>query len=925
MRNRTLSASFGAIGLFSFSFLFALSAAAQPGVSYTSTVSGTPLSWSATSTWVGEVVPPAGSDVTIATNAYVTLAGDVEVGEITIATSGTLVLGSHTLTVNDYMVVVGTVDAGTSTVIFDSNIAQNTSQQTVDGTEPGVTLHNVQIPTGAYVDFGEGDASGGTPEPNAAVTITNELSLDGGAVVVNPPYYGPASTLKYNSSYTVSTEWAGDLTNAAAKGVPHHVEVATGATLEFDASTMDYLCSGDFTIDGSGTLDMGTMDGDLTAASLTVTGATGSMDMSGMTGDVIVNGDCTIGGVASQSVTLTLPSTEGKGKLDVKGDLTLGASTNNALTIIGNEINIECGGDMAVHAASLVFSSLKFDGNLAQTLSGQTITVDSLVVDNSLNDVVDDSDVTFDSNVDIPPTGVFNPVQGSVQIDGTFTMNSDATGTARIATLADAGATSDVTGDITFERYVPAHADGPSWVTVGNYVVGATRGDWNNSFGDELHLVFSFDEDHAVDYTDASGGANAWDMITDDTAILEDSDFGYIVYMTQTSNPTITAAGGYNTASVTTTTLTKSTGSNQGGGWHLMTNPFPSPIDGAALINDNSIFSSYQQYDNATGNFILSNSSGASTIDVGQSFWVQVESAGAIDFNTTQLTHGTNSFVRESDPLEEGFIAIEVSQSDGRYGETFLQFHDSSNQDWDWEMDASFKNSADWKKPEVYTALEDGHALLLNSIGSIEEVQTVNLIVESGFEGTVSLAMSEDYELPVGVCAVFEDLETGNVAALGGEPLVVELDILTTYSDRFVINFMSAPVFEATASHCEGGVLHFNGENAELWDVSWDLIGGELSGEGCVTGLETGDYEVEAIDPFTQCEVHANVAISDVCMGDFNLNGERDITDLLVLLVGIQPVDNFEGTFPETDCDCDGSMTTLDLLLFLPQFGSGCE
>jgi hypothetical protein len=52
---------------------------------------------------------------------------------------------------------------------------------------------------------------------------------------------------------------------------------------------------------------------------------------------------------------------------------------------------------------------------------------------------------------------------------------------------------------------------------------------------------------------------------------------------------------------------------------------------------------------------------------------------------------------------------------------------------------------------------------------------------------------------------------------------------------------------------------------------------------------------------------------------------KRSISDLLILLVGIQPVDNFEGSFPETDCDCDGVMTTLDLLMFLPQFGSGCE
>ena len=110
-----------------------------------------------------------------------------------------------------------------------------------------------------------------------------------------------------------------------------------------------------------------------------------------------------------------------------------------------------------------------------------------------------------------------------------------------------------------------------------------------------------------------------------------------------------------------------------------------------------------------------------------------------------------------------------------------------------------------------------------------------------------------------------------------------------------------------------------------MWDVNWEQIGGELTGSGCATGLETGDYDVEAIDPFSQCEVHSNVSIQEVCMGDFNLNGERDITDLLILLVGIQPVDNFEGTFPETDCDCDGAMTTLDLLMFLPQFGANCE
>lgn len=71
-------------------------------------------------------------------------------------------------------------------------------------------------------------------------------------------------------------------------------------------------------------------------------------------------------------------------------------------------------------------------------------------------------------------------------------------------------------------------------------------------------------------------------------------------------------------------------------------------------------------------------------------------------------------------------------------------------------------------------------------------------------------------------------------------------------------------LFEASASHCEGGVLHFNGQDAELWDVSWEMTGGELLGSGCVTGLDAGSYDVEATDPFSQCEVHSNVTISEV-------------------------------------------------------------
>ena len=92
---------------------------------------------------------------------------------------------------------------------------------------------------------------------------------------------------------------------------------------------------------------------------------------------------------------------------------------------------------------------------------------------------------------------------------------------------------------------------------------------------------------------------------------------------------------------------------------------------------------------------------------------------------------------------------------------------------------------------------------------ALKTIQACHSVVESGSQGTVSISMDVEYQLPEGICAVFEDLETGEVAALGGDPLVVELEAQTIYTGRFVINFMTAPIFEATASHCEGGILTF--------------------------------------------------------------------------------------------------------------------
>ena len=280
------------------------------------------------------------------------------------------------------------------------------------------------------------------------------------------------------------------------------------------------------------------------------------------------------------------------GTLDVKGDLTLGESSNNALTISGDEGNVSCaGGNFTLTHHRLPNSAtVEFDGNVVQqTFSGNKITV------RLIGRFEHTRFCQYGHNCrrhfrrrrghrtwrSFRPLGRHSGCRwNSRWIDLHNELRCHWNGSHRDPGQLRLQAPTFF-GDITFERYFPAVTDGASWLSVGNYVVGATYSEWTSSFG-SAPLMFEWDETHVLvnNSTDNPTGANAWTIVSSGT--LEDADFGYLVYTAPN------AQRPYRLQAVIIqripTALTFFKYRESGGGWHLLTNPYPSPNFGIRFL-----------------------------------------------------------------------------------------------------------------------------------------------------------------------------------------------------------------------------------------------------------------------------------------------------------------------------------------------------
>ncbi len=276
------------------------------GVSYTilGYISTASTDWNTGTTWLGNSIPTASANVTIANAVTVTGSVSNAVNTLTINSGSSLTFSSTGALTATTVTNGGTLamSAGTLTIASGGTFTNNTNGTsfgggtvsfngagTINGTD-AITFNNLGLTTG-------------TLTLTTVPTINGTFTLSGGSVSAAPKY-GTSSLLKYNTgtTYGRSNEWSATTgTVGTTAGLPQSVQISNNTTLNFPngSSSPARTIAGNFTIDAGSAFYMD-YGAPLSTGALTIGGnvtANGNLSLGNQSGgDIYVGGNWSHGG-----------------------------------------------------------------------------------------------------------------------------------------------------------------------------------------------------------------------------------------------------------------------------------------------------------------------------------------------------------------------------------------------------------------------------------------------------------------------------------------------------------------------------------------------------------------------------------------------------------------------------------------------------
>lgn len=868
-------------------------------------------------------------------------------GNITVNSGSTLNVGSGSPTVSGITTVNGTLNINsiTGTKTFNDLTVSSTGTWNSLVAEAFTINGNLSVSgtftanNGIYTLAGAGKTISGTLSiPNT--TVTGSYTNNG--------TFSSTSTLSGTGTFTQGT--TGTLNMGVASSLVSTFNAsASGNTVNYNrAGTQDIRVPADLsyhhlTISGSGvktllgTSDINrnvTISSTLASANFnmtvggnwsstgTFTPGTNTVTFDGAAQNIGRTGGETFNHfIAAGSGTKTLTS-----DITTNGNLTISStldvsSSNYALDVNGNWAN---NGTFVQNSGTVTFS-----GAAAQTIGGTTVTNFYNITQSNAAGV----SLTQSQNL----IGALTISSGTFTSTGfNFTLESDASGTARIATIP-AGA--NFTGNIIMERYTDA---GPTdWRFLCSAVSGATLAQWADDFATSgftgaicgpadcalpgcaatcnFVSVWWYDET-VPDYLDS--GFVAATNVTNSIV----SGRGYWVYLGPTPVTFEVSGPPYKFSQSPPITYTNS-GDINNDGWNQVSNPYPSAIDwdnaswtktnlDNAIYVYNSFTGSYASYVGGVGV-----NGGSRYVPSSQSYWVKANAAAPVLTAVENVKASANpSYLKEmksknTSHYPMAFKDFPIPQNtnntpnsilltasgNGYDDETFIRFMQGATVNFDSQHDA-------WKMLgmlNLSSVLSDSLDYSINSLPDLNSDVAIKIRLTVPASGTYSIRRDSILMLPMSSCIFLEDLSNGNMIDLRTAISYSFTISDTTAAPRFLLHIYAPISKQAVNTGCandSSGIAIAAGTGSGPWNYLWTNSNGDtlktsvnISTADSLFNLPAGIYTVEVSGSVCgtvtdTIEIKSSSALAfTISYSDVSCNGLSDGSAFAYVIDGVSP------------------------------------
>lgn len=442
---------------------------------------------------------------------------------------------------------------------------------------------------------------------------------------------------------------------------------------------------------------------------------------------------------------------------------------------------------------------IEFNGANAQSLSGGA-TFSNLNINNA-------NGVTI-------PAGVANQVsitEGLALVAGTLTGNgnikleSSALQTGYIDNFT-AGYTGSMTGNITMERFNPG-TTGFRYLSMPISNPNITEISEVGLSGPNNAQVIPLSTCSNTSVAGNSPYGNVMEWRENATFLFNCNQSGwhvrsagnlethraYLVRIAQ--NATVTVTGSPN---LTTQTYANNLDFTNpiGNGWHLMGNPYPSPVQwtGVGGFGDMNLFNVTGPF---TGNYVAFAPAQNRIIASMQGFFVRRQGAGGLPFSIPNSSRRAiaNIQYQNTENWYDHLLDIVVT-GNGFADQTTLYFNSNASTNYEEYYDARKMDGRE-DQPMVFTHLPNGTEQLgVNGLGELNQTYAVPMVVKPGQDGTFTLEFNQLATFPNTAMIYLQDVKEGTLTDLRANPSYTFTASVTDNPERFVILF--EPPVQAT-------------------------------------------------------------------------------------------------------------------------------